>query len=189
MEETRRGAGPDVSDARTAASGRTITSDEVAAWSAQAADALLAGGCREVRVVLGARAEEARALLPQDPAVSPLVAERWAEGVSASLTVGLEAAAGMPGVDAVVVTLVDLPALPAGAVRRVLGHDDDRRSSLRRAFYGALPGHPVLIGRRHWPPLQSALVGDHGAGAYLEAHGAEPVACGDLWDGRDRDRP
>ena len=89
--------------------------------------------------------------------------------------------------------------LPAEAVARVAAGADG--SALRRAVYGDAPGHPVVIGHRHWVALARDLRGgrgggrvggrgvDRGAGAYLEAHGAVRVECGDLWDGMDVDLP
>lgn len=55
---------------------------------------LLDGGCDLVTVVLGAAADEVRAILDEDgwcvdPAVDVVVAEDWAEGMGASLRAGL----------------------------------------------------------------------------------------------------
>ena len=85
------------------------------------------------------------------------------------------------------ITLVDLPGLPAAACRRVLGAPVDAEV-LRQAVYGGTPGHPVLIGRHHWSRLRAELDGDRGAGAYLSRAGAEQVECGDLFPGEDVDR-
>lgn len=153
-------------------------------WLAHAARALADGGADPVIAVLGAAADSARALLP--PGVRDVVADRWADGIAASLDAGLAALDDLPA-SAVVVTLVDLPELPAAAVRRMLEAADDRRT-LRQAVYGGRPGHPVVLGRDHWAPLRAALSGDHGARRYLAAHGVEEVECGDLWSGEDVDR-
>ncbi|WP_258366428.1 NTP transferase domain-containing protein [Curtobacterium sp. MCPF17_011] len=164
-------------------------------WVDVAVAALLDGGCDAVVVVLGAASREARGLVPGRPAVRTVVAADWERGPSASLLTGLVAAAEDPDVTAVLVTLVDLPGLPAGAVRRVL---DDRgraaadRASLRRAVHGGRPGHPVLIGRDHWDALGESLGSaageDRGAGHWLRSAGTRPVECSDLWDGADQDR-
>ncbi|WP_141371815.1 nucleotidyltransferase family protein [Cellulomonas cellasea] len=184
-----------------------------APWVARAVHVLLDGGCDRVVVVLGAGADAARGLVPGDARVSVVVADDWASGVSASLRAGLvacggdaagtdaAAADGAAGTDAAVgegaearpsgaalVTLVDLPGLPVEAVRRVARRPFDDRV-LRQAVHGARPGHPVLLGRAHWPALLAGLGGDSGARAYLAAHGAEPVECGDLFDGADVDHP
>ncbi|PZE62646.1 nucleotidyltransferase family protein [Curtobacterium sp. MCBD17_021] len=163
-------------------------------WLDAAVGALLDGGCDGVVVVLGAAGREARALVPPRPTVRSVVAADWERGPAASLRTGLAAAGEDPAVAAVLVSLVDLPDLPATAVRRVLGCGE-RRRALRRATHDGAPGHPVLIGRDHWPALSAALAPstvdrcDRGAGPWLRAAGAEPVECGDLWDGVDRDRP
>lgn len=171
-------------------------------WVDLAASALLDGGCDAVVVVLGAASREARALVPDRPAVRSVVADDWERGQSASLLTGLSAAAEDPDGTAALVTLVDLPGLPHAAVRRVL--DDGGRttldcSSLRRAVHDGRPGHPVLLGRDHWRALGASLRAaldpgavadaDRGAGPWLRSAGAQPVECGDLWDGADQDRP
>lgn len=149
-------------------------------WAALAVGALAA--CDRVVVVLGAAAAEARSLVP--PSASVAVAADWATGLSASLRVGLTAGAGA---DAALVTLVDLPGLPAAAVDRVLA-PGVAPGVLRRAVYGGRPGHPVLLGADHWSAALAAATGDSGAGGYLSERGADLIECGDLWDGRDLDR-
>lgn len=154
-------------------------------WVERAVATLRDAGCAHVVVVLGARADDARAFVPMG--AHAVVAEDWELGLSASLRAGL-AAASHPSLlrEAVLVTLVDLPGLPTGAVRRVIG-DDVRADVLRRASYDGRPGHPVLVGRDHWVPLTRSLDGDSGALAYLQAAGVELVDCADLWDGADVD--
>jgi CTP:molybdopterin cytidylyltransferase MocA len=132
-------------------------------------------------VVLGAAAEEARALVPAGAEV--VVATDWAMGLSASLRTGLAAAADA---EAVVVVPVDTPDLPASAIRRILeaGGSPD---ALVQAVYDGRPGHPVLIGATHFAPLAVDLAGDVGARSYLVAHGVREVECADLWTGADID--
>lgn len=156
-------------------------------WLELACQALIDGGCAEVVVVLGARADEAVSLAPA--AATPVVAAAWESGIAASLRTGL-AAAEDTGADAAVVTLVDLPGLRSDAVRRVLDSVEDpeaARRALARATYGGRPGHPVLVGRSHWRPLADAARGDAGAGPYLRAHGAVAIDCTDLGGGDDVD--
>jgi CTP:molybdopterin cytidylyltransferase MocA len=183
--------------------------DDGTPWLELACRALLDGGCDDVLVVLGARADEAQELVPGS--VTAVVAADWASGIAASLRAGLAAAgsatvaesvtaagattSGRPagsatGADVAVVTLVDLPGLRADAVRRVLGvsgEPDAARHTLARAVYGGEPGHPVLVGRAHWQPLADAVRGDTGAGPYLRAHAAVAVDCTDLGGGDDVD--
>lgn len=65
---------------------------EGTAWVARACAALRDGGCDEVTVVLGAAADEARALVP--PWARVATADDWAEGMGASLRAGLDALSG-----------------------------------------------------------------------------------------------
>lgn len=154
-------------------------------WLNLAADALAAGGCAEVVVVLGAEADEARTLLDGD--VRVVVAEDWADGLSASLRRGLEAIEDAPArVDRAVVTLVDLPDVDAAVIGRVLAATEGPRT-LARSVYQGRPGHPVVLGRTHWDAVRATVVEDRGAGDYLEAHGARGIECGDLAGGRDVD--
>lgn len=154
-------------------------------WLVRSVAVLREGGCDEVIVVLGASAEEARALLPADQRV--VVAEDWDEGMGASLRVGLEALG--PDVEAAVVHLVDLPDVGADVVGRVVSTSPTTDTSgLARAAYAGVPGHPVLIGRDHWTGVVEAAVGDQGARGYLKTHDVRLVECGDLAGGDDVDR-
>lgn len=151
-------------------------------WLARAVRTLRAAGCDPVLVVLGAAADEAAVLVPPDAVA--VRATRWHEGLSASVRAGLDAAA-RTAAGAVLLVPVDVPELPASACRRLLR--DAGADVLRQAVYRRRPGHPVLIGRDHWAGVAAAVAGDRGAGAYLAAHAAQRVECGDLWHGRDRD--
>ena len=153
---------------------------------------LLAGGCAQVTVVLGAAERDARALLDEagwsvDNRIAVVYAADWDEGMGASLRAGLKAIEGSPAAS-VLVTLVDLPDVDARVVRRVLDASSGT-AALARASYGGRPGHPVLIGRDHWPGVVSSARGDRGARRYLEDHPVTLCECGDLASGRDLDRP
>ena len=146
---------------------------------------LRAAGCDDVLVVLGAEAEAARGLVP--PGDEVVVAQDWADGLSASLRAGLAYAAASDA-DAVLVSLVDLRGLPSAVGRRVLDQaGPELRTALARAVFGGRPGHPAVIGRDHWAAVAASVTGDVGAGEYLAQHGAVAVECGDLADGLDRD--
>jgi CTP:molybdopterin cytidylyltransferase MocA len=155
---------------------------------------LLDGGCEGVTVVIGASADEVRALLDEagwslDDAVSVVVADAWAEGMGASLRAGLTALATAPvEVTAALVSLVDLPDVGDDVVRRVLGSGAGQ-DVLARASYDGVAGHPVLIGRGHWPGVVAVATGDRGARDYLRGRDVRLVECGDLATGRDVDRP
>lgn len=151
-------------------------------WLQHALEVLADGGCADVSVVLGAEADRVRRLVPAHLQV--VVADDWADGMGASLRAGL---AHLPDAEAVVVHLVDLPDVGAEVVRRVLaaGHSP---ATLARATYGGVPGHPVLLGRDHWPGVRASATGDQGARAYLATHDVTLVECGDLATGHDVDR-
>ena len=158
-----------------------------AAWVRRGLEALLAGGCDRVLLVVGAAGDEVAALA-QDPRLrdDPVVVVRcddWADGLSASLAAGLRAVTA----DAALVHLVDLPDVGAAVVQRVLDRGGRWRNSLARAAYDGRPGHPVLVGADHLAPLLATLAGDRGARAYLDAHDVRAVECGDLATGRDDD--
>jgi CTP:molybdopterin cytidylyltransferase MocA len=160
---------------------------------------LLDGGCASVTVVLGASAEEAKALLgdagwADDAAVDVVVADDWDTGMGASLRAGLDrVGAGDLSAPAALVSLVDLPDVGAEVVRRVLavgplGAAGDPEVLARAAYHGR-PGHPVLIGRHHWRGVAAAASGDRGARDYLADSTVRLVECSDLASGRDVDHP
>ncbi len=156
---------------------------------------LLEGGCGGVTVVLGASAELARELLEEagwaaDPAVAVVVADDWAEGMGASLRAGLDDLADAPAdVSAALVSLVDLPDVDEAVVRRVLEAAAGDHEVLARASYDGVAGHPVLLGRGHWPGAARTARGDRGARDYLRGRQVRLVECADLATGRDLDTP
>ena len=143
------------------------------------------GGCDGVTVVVGAAADEVRALLAGEDVV---VAEDWAEGMGASLRAGL-GAPSFDGADAALVSLVDLPDVGAEVVGRLLAHGPVGPATLARASYDGVPGHPVLLGREHWAGVSRTASGDRGARDYLRRHPPVLVECGDLATGQDVDTP
>jgi nicotine blue oxidoreductase len=165
-------------------------------------EVLHAGGCRGVTVVVGAAAEEVAAIVDRlGHDVDVVRCPDWHEGMGASLRAGLStmtrtAHEGDTGVDAVLVSLVDLPDLTPEVVARVLGGGwadaetaAERRSVLRRATFHGTPGHPALIGREHWDGVVATATGDRGARDHFRSHPHEAVECGDLATGRDADTP
>lgn len=173
-------------------------------WVVRVVDALTDAGCHDVLVALGAARHEAATLVPATARV--VAVTDWAEGLAATLRAALAAVAaplrepalepdlavearsrGAGNVDAVLVVPVDVPDLPASVCRRLLALAAP--DALARAVYRGEPGHPVLIGREHWPELARTAEGDRGAAPYLRAHGALAVECADLWHGADVDAP
>lgn len=160
----------------------------------RAVKALQAGGCGPVTVVVGARADDVTDVLrsaglgTSGSDVGVVVAEDWDEGMGASLRRGLGALAHLPGTGAALVHLVDLPGIGPEAIARVA--DGARHSSLRRAAYDGVPGHPVLIGRDHWSGVSGSSTGDAGARGYLAGRSdVELIECGDVAVPDDVDTP
>jgi nicotine blue oxidoreductase len=163
-------------------------------WVARSARVLRDAGCAPVLVVVGAAADEVATLVP--PGLEVVRADAWAEGMGASLRAGLSAllapGSGVPPPGqgrpvAAVVGLVDTPRVTVEVVRRLL--DRASPSALARAAYGGVPGHPVLLGRDHWPGVRDGARGDAGARSYLAARHVDLVECGDVGSGEDVDRP
>jgi CTP:molybdopterin cytidylyltransferase MocA len=147
-------------------------------WLRCGVTALAGGGCDDIVVVLGA------AIVDLPASARAVIADDWADGLSASLRAGLAA------IDAeyAVLHTVDTPDVGADVVRRVLDAARSSPSGLARARYGDRPGHPVVVARRHWPELLETLSGDEGARPFLGAR-ADVVAvdCADLASGQDID--
>jgi CTP:molybdopterin cytidylyltransferase MocA len=163
---------------------KALVTDDRGSWLVRGVELLQDGGCSQVTVVLGADVARAGALLV-DLDVRVAVAEDWAEGMSASLRTGLRSLDGSAD-DGAVVSLVDLPDLVPEVVARVLAAGAGP-AALARATYDGTPGHPVLLGRDHWPGVIETAVGDQGARAYLSSRDVTLVECGDLATGRDVD--
>ncbi len=161
----------------------------VPGWLPDRVRALVEGGCDPVVVVVGAAADRARALVPAGARV--VVASRWADGMGESLRAGLDAVEA-DDADAVLVALVDTPGLTSAAVARLAdraGAANPAQAVLAQAAYRGRPGHPVLLGRSHWPGVRAVATGDNGARDYLRGHPVERVECGDVADGTDVDVP
>ena len=160
-------------------------------WLARSVTTLRDGGCDAVTIVLGAEAGAALVLLEQQlgqvAGLDAVIAEDWHTGQAASLRAGL-AALTYTHAEAALVHLVDLPDVGADVVRRVLGAASGP-TSLARATYDGVPGHPVLLGRERWVAVAEQAHGDQGARDYLRTHDVELIECGDLASGDDVDQP
>ncbi len=145
-------------------------------------DRLRAAGCARIVVVAGAAIDQVR---EADLGDAHIVANPdWPTGMGSSLRRGIEA---LQSEAAVAVMTVDLPGVTAEAIRRVIAHADPE--VLAAATYHGKRGHPVLIGREHWQGVHGQAQGDQGARAYLRRHDVTEIACEDVADGQDVDRP
>ncbi|MGJ9423050.1 nucleotidyltransferase family protein [Aeromicrobium sp. CF3.5] len=155
----------------------------VPGWLAHAVGVLREGGCDDVHVVLGAQADQARALVPGGVAIT--IATDWDDGMAASLRAGLRGLLETAATGALV-HLVDLPDVSAPVIQRVLNQAHGPQA-LARAAYDSRPGHPVLLGRAHWDGVLAGASGDAGARDYLSANPPSLIECGDLATGHDVD--
>jgi nicotine blue oxidoreductase len=149
--------------------------------------ALAEGGCGPLLVVTGAAADQVAAVVGDRATV--VHAPDWAEGMGVSLRAGLDALNAALAGESVLVHLVDLPGVGAAAITRLTALASlTGQEVLARAAYGGVPGHPVLLGRAHWPGVHAAATGDVGARGYLAGHpDLRLVDCTDVADPRDVD--
>ena len=148
---------------------------------------LLEGGVDDLVVVAGAEHEAVAAAVATAGLPARIVENtRRDEGQLSSVLAGL-AVADRPGVDAVLVHLVDAPLVLAGTARAVLEAFLRTHAPIVRPEAGGRHGHPVLFARRVFDDLRRADPGV-GAKAVVRAHAAEirnvPVddegACRDI---------
>jgi len=146
-------------------------------------------GCAPVVVVLGCAAEQVRQTARLEGAVV-VVNPEWATGMGSSLRAGLDTlTSASPDVDAVTVLLVDTPGVTPAAISRVAALS--KPAALVVATYGGRRGHPILLGREHWPGVRRLAQLDVGARPYLVVRAAQvqEVACDDVADNSDVDTP
>ncbi len=135
-------------------------------------DALLAGGCRSVVVVLGRLAETAAATRrDRDGVVFTLNPEPGSQPI-ASLRIGL---AALPADAAGVAVLpVDAPAVRPGTVLRLVDAFSAAPGTtglVVRPVYAGVAGHPTIFARALFPELMSAEL-PRGAESVVAAHAA-----------------
>ncbi|HSP61172.1 MAG TPA: nucleotidyltransferase family protein [Ornithinimicrobium sp.] len=178
---------------------KALVTDEGGPWVHRAVRALLEGGCGDVVVVTGARAEEVEQILAQMPEwaqgrVDVSRCGTWQRGMGSSLRSGLTSLVtrGRTVPRRAVVHLVDLPDVGAPVVARLLGEAASSAppaDQVARAAYGGRPGHPVVLGQRHWEGVLGRTGGDAGARTYLRRVQPLLVECADLATGEDVDEP
>ncbi len=144
----------------------------------RAVSVLAHAGCNPVFVVLGAWIGEV-------PGATVLENAQWPTGMGSSLQVGLSHLNSEPGIDEVVVSLVDLPGLTSAAVSRIVETPGD----IVVGTHDAKRGHPVKFSSATWPELIASATGDQGARAYIADHPDQIVLVevGDVATGEDMD--
>jgi molybdenum cofactor cytidylyltransferase len=132
------------------------------------ADAICAVGFRETIIVTGAQDDAVRATLAGLPC-TVAHAPNWAEGISASIRVGIEAL--QHECEGLFLFLGDMPVVPRGLCAELA----DLAKSVgyaARPLCGDVPGHPVAFVNEAVADLM-ALTGDAGAGSLLRGAGAK----------------
>lgn len=162
----------------------------------RAAASLFAAGCAEVLVVIGAGAEDVKALQRGNSDFSRcqlIFNPNWRSGMGSSFRVGIEAAV-KNNTQSIMVALVDQPSMSADVVQKVLTRHHagritaavytESRGKLRR-------GHPVVFDSTLARAAASLSTDDAGARLYLRAHPelVDLVDCSELSDGADLDTP
>lgn len=154
-------------------------------------EALSAGGCDEIVVVVGAHADAVTAACPAG--VTVVRNPDWADGMSTSMRRGVDAAVGPDtaagGPDTVALTVVDFPGITAELVRTVLTTHE--RGTVTLPVFGDRPGHPVVFDAADAIAAAQQATGDEGARSFL-ARNRDRVRrpdCTSLADPGDVDTP
>ena len=109
-----------------------------------------------------------RAALIDGLNVTPLLVPEAAEGLSGALR---GAVAALPGFEALMIVLADMPRIGAAEMRAVLAARDSHPDAViwRGATADGRPGHPILFDGRLRPDF-AHLSGDTGGEAIVRAH-------------------
>jgi signal transduction histidine kinase len=139
-------------------------------------DAFAAAGIADVTVVTGAHHDAiAAAVAEERPAAPPRLVRNPdpSRGQLSSLWIGMDAAIG-PAVEALLVTLVDVPMIDAATISAVLAAWRRTHAPIVRPAIGDRHGHPVLFDRAMFEELRQAPL-DAGAKAVLRKFAAHIV--------------
>lgn len=141
---------------------------------ARVVQTLLAGGVPEVTVVAGAHVDAVRGAMPEhDPRVSLIEHPGWQRGQLSTLLAGLKSIDSSQ-LEAIVVTLVDVPQVRAGTVATLIEEWRRSHAPIVRPARGEQHGHPVIFDRAVFDDLRSADL-NIGAKAVFAKHQAGVV--------------
>ena len=117
---------------------------------------LLAAGLPSVAVVAGAHIDAVRAAMPRfEPRARVVEHLGWAQGQLSSLLAGLAAVDG-PNLEAILVTLVDVPLVRPDSVAAIVHAWRQSRAPIVRPVDGDRHGHPVIFDRAVFDDLRCA---------------------------------
>ncbi len=150
-------------------------------------DTLRAAGVPEAVVVVRAGQEQVIVEVEASGFGRTVLNPRAEEGQLSSLIAGLDAI-DRPGVDGVLVTLVDVPLIGAAAVRTLLERAAASAAPVVRAVHQGRHGHPVIFKRQLFDALRRADPAA-GAKAVVRAVQVEDVETGDPGVVEDVDTP
>ena len=139
-------------------------------------EAFATAGIKDVTVVTGAHHDAiAAAIAEQRPATRPRLVRNPdpSRGQLSSLWAGMDAAIG-PAVEALLVTLVDVPMIDAPTISAVLDAWRQTHAPIVRPAIGDRHGHPVLFDRTMFDELRQAPL-DGGAKTVLRRFAAQIV--------------
>jgi molybdenum cofactor cytidylyltransferase len=127
--------------------------------------ALRAAGAERIAVVLGHHAEEIQSRVKLTD-VEVVVNREYRRGQTSSLQAGL---AALEESRAIILCLVDHPAITVHVMKRLLEAFDQPDASVVIPTFQGQRGHPVVIGRRLFPELL-ALSPDAGANSIIRKY-------------------
>jgi molybdenum cofactor cytidylyltransferase len=132
----------------------------------RAVDAASTAGCAEVVVVLGADADQYRAILNSTPA-RILINPYFSDGMAGSIQVGIEALGDHIG--AAIIMLGDQPFIDAAIIHRLIETYRSSGKKIVASQYGKVRGAPVLFDHALFLELL-VLTGDQGARTVIETY-------------------
>ena len=136
---------------------------------AHVTDVALEARLEPVVVVVGCAAQDVNSALDGRPA-RVVMNWRWAEGMSASVQIGL--AALPPETEAAIFLQSDQPLVTPALIRAMVNRMQESSASIVHPAHAGRRGTPVLFARRHFPEL-AAVSGDQGGRGLIERHAGE----------------
>jgi molybdenum cofactor cytidylyltransferase len=132
-------------------------------------DVAIASVCQPITVVLGANAEQIKPEISQLP-VQIVENQQWAEGMSSSIRVGLEALLGVnQNLEAVAIALCDQPFVSSQTLDRIVEAYHFTGKPIIASEYAGTLGVPVLFSHTLFSEIM-ALKSNEGAKQLIKRH-------------------